>query len=278
MRKSRRYWTPYRCFKEASKYQTKKEWRLNNESSYKAALEQNIIQICSAHMKPLPKGLPRRFTLEECKKIASQFKTRQEWRKKHPKSYKCAAQAGWYEECVKSIPKTRGLWNTIEKCKNESIKYKSRGEWRRKSPSSYTYASRKGWLNLCCEHMVSSNREDSIEFEIKKIVKEKYFSANSKRFAVKDNKFYAKYFEIDIFIPELNKGIEFDGKYWHSFKSLKKRFPKWPENAIKNYHQIKDEFFKTLNIEILHIKEEDWLLNKEKEIQKIMSFIGDLNA
>ncbi len=53
--------------------------------------------------------------------------------------------------------------------------------------------------------------------------------------------------EIDIFLPELNLGFEFNGLYWHSNKFKE-----------KNYHSNKTNYFKDNGIRIIHIWEDDW--------------------
>lgn len=272
-RKRERFWTPERCLNEASKYDTKIAWKRASEASYKAALDQKIIDMCSAHMRQPPKGFPRKYTLEQCISIAESFSSREAWKRGHTASYKCAEGAGWYHECVKNIPKTASNWNTIEKCQQHAKKFKTKNEWRRCCNKSYVYAHKKKWIDLCTKHMVSPNRENSIEFEIKRIVQAQYPSASSKRFKVLDHRFYAKCFEIDVYIHDIKKGIEFDGKYWHSYKALKKRFPLWPDDAVIGYHDIKDSFFKNMGVQILHIKEQDWLKDKYTEIRKILEFI-----
>lgn len=57
--------------------------------------------------------------------------------------------------------------------------------------------------------------------------------------------------ELDIYLPELLLGIEFNGLYWHSnkFKS-------------KKYHYQKTNFFKEKGIRILHVWEDDWRIKK----------------
>lgn len=57
-----------------------------------------------------------------------------------------------------------------------------------------------------------------------------------------------KKYEIDIFLPELKLGFEFNGLYWHSelFKD-------------KNYHLDKTKYFKEMGIRIINIWEDDWL-------------------
>ena len=53
--------------------------------------------------------------------------------------------------------------------------------------------------------------------------------------------------EIDVYLPELKLGFEFNGVYWHSdiYKD-------------KYFHKEKSEFFKDKGIHIFHIWEDDW--------------------
>lgn len=58
--------------------------------------------------------------------------------------------------------------------------------------------------------------------------------------------------EIDIYIPELKLGFEFNGIYWHSelFKG-------------KSYHLDKTNHFNQMGIRIIHIWEDDWDMRRE---------------
>jgi len=58
--------------------------------------------------------------------------------------------------------------------------------------------------------------------------------------------------EIDIYLPDFNLGIEFNGNYWHShlFKS-------------KDYHKQKSDFFKNKGIDVFHIWEYNWINNND---------------
>jgi hypothetical protein len=58
---------------------------------------------------------------------------------------------------------------------------------------------------------------------------------------------YKDTFEIDIYLPELKIGFEFNGLYWHSEKFVE-----------KNYHFDKTNFFNNKGIKIIHIWEDDW--------------------
>lgn len=86
-----------------------------------------------------------------------------------------------------------------------------------------------------CELTPQSKQELTITFELIKIFTE----INPKGFKTKIN---GKLWSIDIYIPELNLGIEFDGNYWHKNKvSLDK---------------LKTEKLKTEGFEIYRVREE----------------------
>jgi hypothetical protein len=67
--------------------------------------------------------------------------------------------------------------------------------------------------------------------------------------------------ELDIFIPDLNKAIEYNGIYWHSLKT-----------AVK-HDKIKLEQCIEKGIELLVIKEQDWINNKTHCINKVKNFV-----
>ena len=69
--------------------------------------------------------------------------------------------------------------------------------------------------------------------------------------------------EIDIYLPTLNIGFEFNGLYWHS-ESYKG----------KDYHLDKTEHFKNRGIKIIHIWEDDWVFNKNIIKSQINNWIG----
>jgi hypothetical protein len=66
-------------------------------------------------------------------------------------------------------------------------------------------------------------------------------------------------FEIDVYLPDFNLGIEHDGLYWHS-----------DQLKSKGYHKEKTEFFKkNFNIDIIHIFQNEWIL-KSKIVKSII--------
>jgi len=94
--------------------------------------------------------------------------------------------------------------------------------------------------NICCPFCKKSI--SNYEMEIREWIKSLNLSTQ-----IIFN-FRQKY-EIDIYLPDYNLGIEFHGLYWHS--ELHKH---------RNYHQEKWQFFKDKNIQIIQIFEHEWIL------------------
>jgi very-short-patch-repair endonuclease len=164
---------------------------------------------------------------------------------------------------------------TREEMENEALKYKTRNEFCVKSRGQYNAARRRKILDQICKHMPIVSNDSILEKELFSILKDPYPSATKLRdYKVSiPKKPWIKGFEIDVYIPELKRGIEFDGTYHHSINGLRRSHKKWPEDQLKNYHKIKDSYFKTKGIDILHIKEEDWLKNRKRCIKKILFFL-----
>jgi hypothetical protein len=71
---------------------------------------------------------------------------------------------------------------------------------------------------------------------------------------------------IDIFLPQFNLAIEFNGLYWHSelFKD-------------KNYHLKKTKLCEEKGIKLIHVWEDDWLNRKEIIKSIILNRIGKID-
>ncbi|NJO48263.1 MAG: hypothetical protein HC840_00945 [Leptolyngbyaceae cyanobacterium RM2_2_4] len=117
-----------------------------------------------------------------------------------------------------------------------------------------------------------------MEQELFDLIKKEYPSAKkSKRRSINiSGKPHIKGFDLDIFIPELNKAIEFDGTYFHSMKGLKRGYPNWPLQDLKEYHTIKDNYFRSIGISVLHILEKDWIKDKKLCVLKCLTFLRKL--
>ena len=76
-------------------------------------------------------------------------------------------------------------------------------------------------------------------------------------------KSYRDGLEIDIYLPDINLGFEFNGLYWHS-EIYKER----------GYHINKTTYFKKLGIDIFHIWEDDWIYKNEIVKSMILNKLG----
>lgn len=84
-------------------------------------------------------------------------------------------------------------------------------------------------------------------------------------FEVKCNeKTLIKPYELDIFIPELNKAIEFNGLYYH-----------YSEKYFKlGRHAMKSNMCKNQGIRLLHVREELWIRDQEKVKEWVVKFLN----
>lgn len=69
--------------------------------------------------------------------------------------------------------------------------------------------------------------------------------------------------EIDIYIPELKLGFEFNGLYWHS-----------EEYKEPNYHAEKNKYFAEKGIRIIHIWEDEWDFKRDIICSQIQNLLG----
>lgn len=67
-------------------------------------------------------------------------------------------------------------------------------------------------------------------------------------------------YELDIYLPDIQFAIEFDGDFWHDKK-----------NQIRE--KKKDKLCNAKDITLIHIWEDDWNTNKQKELSKIKYYI-----
>ena len=108
---------------------------------------------------------------------------------------------------------------------------------------------------ICFAQQLSSKAEKEISSYIKKIYKGLVILNDRTQII---NPITNKNLELDIYLPELNKAIEYNGVYWHSNEYVKYK----DQEKIK---QCQDK-----NIDLLVIKEEQW----KKDWNSINNFIN----
>ena len=255
---------------EALKYKSRSEFREKCSGAYRAALRLKIIDEVCQHMKTIYVN----WTNDLLGIEALKYNTKKEFKKNNESAYVTAFNKGILDQVCAHMQILYIDW-TLETLQEEALKYESRGEFQKNS-SAHLVASRRGVLEQICTHMKLSRCSSVAEKELFSIIKGVY--PESKK--IRDmnvsvpNKPYIQGFEIDILVGSL--GIEFDGKYYHSFKKMRKDPSKalWSDDDIRNYHRLKDDWFASKGVLILHIKEEEWNLNKEACIDKCLIFLG----
>lgn len=264
-------WDKKSLHKEALKYKTKKDFFKNNSKAYHSAKYHGILDEVCSHMVPTSIRWTAHLLKEEALKYSNISAFILESGGAYTAAKKMNIVEGITAHMISKITK-----RTDRQLYKIAKKYTSKLDFIKNDYNAYCVANNRGLLSTICKHMPKPNGPSKLEIDLMKIIKAKYFNAKTLHFnkISIENKPHIKKLEIDIFVPELNKGIEFDGKYWHSIQGLKRSHPTWPEEDIVNYHEIKDEYALSKGIKILHIKEKDWIKNKNVCIEKCLNFLS----
>lgn len=115
--------------------------------------------------------------------------------------------------------------------------------------------------NICTKCYPISDNSSIAQKEIFNFIKENYIGDVIEN----DNKIINPY-EVDIYLPQLKIGFEFNGLYWHSDKFKK-----------SNYHFLKYKKSIENNIKLISIWEDDWTIKREICESIILNRIGNSN-
>ncbi len=268
-----RTWTDEEILKEGAKHDTIASFRKASPSAYSLAHTRGLIKKILRHMKILRRSWTNKQLAQEAKK----YKTRKEFRLKSPSAYSIAHNRGIVDKICAHMERLIHEDYTNKELKEIALMYTNKDCFRKGHNGAYQVARKRGILNKICSHMVKDRSVSLKEQELFNIIKSVFGSTKILRDRnVKiEDKPYIHGFDIDMFVSELNLGIEFDGTYYHSFERMRKskRKKRWSDDDIRNYHEIKDAWFATKGIKILHIKEVDWDNNKQACIDKCFEFL-----
>ncbi len=112
---------------------------------------------------------------------------------------------------------------------------------------------------ICTSKQTTSKAEKEIQTYVESIYKGTIKPNNKKQII---NPKTGRGLELDIYLPEINKAIEYNGTYWHSTP-----YQKYKDNQKVIQCQQK-------GIDLLVILEEEWRQDKEACINRIKAFIG----
>jgi hypothetical protein len=172
-------------------------------------------------------------------------------------------------ECRKKIKD--GINNRLnEKLKKYNFKYNEIGyieifcencnQWYKISHNLFNFRMSRN-VEICTLCNEPSNKRSYYEKEIYDYIKTIYNDI-----LVLNNKKIIKPYELDIFIPKLKIGIEFNGIYWHSIKFKE-----------KDYHANKLHLCNLEGIKLLTIWEDKWIHDKQLFKNLISHLINDHN-
>ena len=279
------YWTDSRLKNQAALYLSRDKFRKGNPSAYVIAFRRGkefLDKICS-HM---PKHVDQsgennpffKWTFEMLREEALKYLTREDFKRGSSKAYTVAVKRSDYDKICSHMPSPKNEAYTDKEFRELAIKYNTIRDFAEYCPGAYGSLKNNGRLAEFCSHMKRASGSSGAEKEILAAIKT--FFPNSQKIrhtglSIIDRP-YIHAFEIDIFVSDLMKGIEFDGRRYHSFNHMRKDKSKnkWPDEAILNYHTIKDSYFTSKGIQLLHIKEQDWMDNKSTCITQIEQFLG----
>jgi hypothetical protein len=162
---------------------------------------------------------------------------------------------------------------TDDSALEEAKKHTSRTEWSKNS-SSYSYAQKKGSVDKFCSHMSINNNHSLAEKNITNWLQSLNITEiKSLRIGKKS---------LDIYLPQLNLAVEYNGLYWHAEELLAVRLFERPfsslsiteKSKVRNYHLDKTLLAKENGIRLIHIWEHEWITSKDKVKSYLRAQLG----
>ena len=139
------YWTYNKCYEEAKKCNTLKEFYRGHEKAYRVAKKNGWIKDFTWFIKPTP---TIKWTYEACLEKAKTCKSKVEFETKYSGAMNVARRNNWLKDYTWfERPTPKNLKWTYEACKAEASKYTSRGDFLKGSSTAYSKSSKKGWLD-----------------------------------------------------------------------------------------------------------------------------------
>ncbi len=136
------YWTYERCFEEAKKCKSLKDFTEKANGAKQYASKMGWIKDYTWFEKPF------RWTLELCEQEARKYTSKQDFYNISRTAYAAAVKYGWLDrftwlDCIK-VP--NGYW-TKARCEEEAHKYYSKKEFLKGCPAAHAAAAKRGWLD-----------------------------------------------------------------------------------------------------------------------------------
>jgi len=132
-------WNEDLISQEAAKYSSRKEFKLNSQAAYVAAVRAGLLD------KLFPNDKQKiKWNEDNLSQEAAKYSSRGEFAKNSQAAYIAALRLGLLDKLFSSRPNTKWTEDTISQ---EAAKYSSRKEFQLNNPAAYVAASRKGLLD-----------------------------------------------------------------------------------------------------------------------------------
>lgn len=123
-----------------------------------------------------------------------------------------------------------------------------------------------------CPKCVAREKASQPEKYIQQYIKDRYpnLNMNTNDRTVIINPYTKRYLELDIYLPEINLAIEFNGTYWHSDEVM--IYTRGIHSI--NHRELKTSLCEAKGIKLLHIEEEDYNNNWKSVSSRIRGSIN----
>jgi len=170
---------------------------------------------------------------------------------------------------IQSIKRINKINKTIEKYQNlniinvdyENKKFKFKCERNHIYEISFElFQNRKRIKTEIC---TECNPVNSSNISGKQLQLQQFIKNNYKGDIIFNDRILLKPYELDIYLPKLKIGFEFNGIHWHS------------EEFVENdYHYKKTELAENNNIQLIHIYEDDWTYKQDIIKSRILNLLN----
>ena len=146
--KIEKYKNKEECHKEALKYKTKKDFRLNSKRFYESSKKYGWFDdICSHMVTPEKISKPSKWTYDSIKENSLNCKSRSEFQKKYPAAYKTAIKLKLLDDLFPVNEKISkpSKW-TYDLMKEKSLECKNVSEFQKKYSGAYKVSKKLGHL------------------------------------------------------------------------------------------------------------------------------------
>lgn len=136
------YWTYERCYEEAKKYNSLKEFGEHANGALQYASKMGWTKDYTWFEKPF------RWTKELVEEEARKYTSKYDFYNGSKNAYGAAVKYGWLDSFtwLKFIVRPNGYWTKV-RCREEALKYSSKKEFLKGCPAAHAASAKRGWLD-----------------------------------------------------------------------------------------------------------------------------------